>query len=126
MKILITTDLYTTATNGVVTSVRNLMEGLIQKGHEVRVLTVSEKLKSHQEGNVYFIKSLPLGAIYPDVRMPINYHHHRYIRELIDWKPDLIHSQCEFFSYQFAIYISRKTGAPIVHTYHTLYEQYVT
>lgn len=126
MKILITTDLYTTATNGVVTSVRNLMEGLIQKGHEVRVLTVSEKLKSHQDGNVYFIKSLPLGAIYPDVRMPINYHHHRYIRELIDWKPDLIHSQCEFFSYQFAIYISRKTGAPIVHTYHTLYEQYVT
>ena len=126
MKILITTDLYTTATNGVVTSVRNLMEGLIKKGHEVRVLTVSEKLKSHQDGNVYFIKSLPLGAIYPDVRMPINYHHHRYIRELIDWKPDLIHSQCEFFSYQFAIYISRKTGAPIVHTYHTLYEQYVT
>lgn len=126
MKILITTDLYTTATNGVVTSVRNLMDGLAKKGHEIRVLTVSENLKSHHEENVYYIKSLPLGAIYPDVRMPISYHHHRYIRELIDWKPDLIHSQCEFFSYQFAIYISRKTGAPIVHTYHTLYEQYVT
>ena len=38
----------------------------------------------------------------------------------------MIHSQCEFFSYQFASYISRKTDAPIVHTYHTLYEQYVT
>ena len=126
MKILITTDLYTTTTNGVVTSVRNLMDGLAKKGHEVRVLTVSEKLKSHHEENVYYIKSLPLGAIYPDVRMPLSYHHHRYIRELIDWKPDLIHSQCEFFSYQFAVYISRKTGAPIVHTYHTLYEQYVT
>jgi len=45
---------------------------------------------------------------------------------LIDWKPDVIHSQCEFFSYQFASYISRRAGAPIVHTYHTLYEQYVT
>lgn len=126
MKVLITTDLYTTATNGVVTSVRNLMEELTKKGHEVRVLTVSEKLKSHQEGNIYYIKSLPLGAIYPDVRMPLSNHHHRFIRELIEWKPDLIHSQCEFFSYQFAEYISRKTGAPIVHTYHTLYEQYVT
>lgn len=126
MKILITTDLYTTATNGVVTSVRNLMEELTKKGHEIRVLTVSEKLKSHQDGNIYYIKSLPLGGIYPDVRMPISNHHHRFIRELIDWAPDLIHSQCEFFSYQFAVYISRKTGAPIVHTYHTLYEQYVT
>lgn len=126
MKILITTDLYTTATNGVVTSVRNLMDELTKKGHDIRVLTVSEKLKSHQDENVYYIKSLPLGAIYPDVRMPLSHHHHRFIRELIDWKPDLIHSQCEFFSYQFAEYISRKTGAPIVHTYHTLYEQYVT
>ena len=126
MKILITTDLYTTNTNGVVTSVRNLMEELEKKGHEVRVLTVSDKLKSHQDDNIYFIKSLPLGIVYPDVRMPISYHHHRFIQELIGWKPDVIHSQCEFFSYQFASYISRKTGAPIVHTYHTLYEQYVT
>lgn len=126
MKILITTDLYTTNTNGVVTSVRNLVEELTKKGHEIRVLTVSEKLKSHQEDNIYYVKSLPLGAIYPDVRMPVSHYHHRFIRELIDWKPDLIHSQCEFFSYQYAGYISRKTGAPIVHTYHTLYEQYVT
>lgn len=125
MKVLITTDLYATNTNGVVTSVRNLMEELEKKGHEVRVLTVSERLRSRKEGNIYYIKSVPLGAVYPDVRMPISYRH-RYLRELIGWKPDVIHSQCEFFSYQFAGYISRKTGAPIVHTYHTLYEQYVT
>lgn len=57
--------------------------------------------------------------------MPISYRH-RFITELIEWKPDVIHSQCEFFSYQFASHISKKTGAPIVHTYHALYEQYVT
>lgn len=125
MKVLITTDLYATSTNGVVTSVRNLMDELTKKGHEIRVLTVSEKLKSHKEENIYYIKSVPLGVVYPDVRMPISYRH-RYLRELIAWKPDVIHSQCEYFSYQFAGYISRKTGAPIVHTYHTLYEQYVT
>ena len=125
MKVLITTDLYATNTNGVVTSVRNLMEELEKKGHEVRVLTVSEKLRSHKENNIYYIKSVSLGVIYPDVRMPISYRH-RYLRELISWKPDVIHSQCEYFSYQFAGYISKKTAAPIVHTYHTLYEQYVT
>ena len=125
MKILITTDLYTTATNGVVTSVNNLMDELEKKGHEVRVLTVSERLRSHKDGNIYFIKSVPLDVVYPDVRMPVSYRH-RYLRELVEWHPDVIHSQCEYFSYQFAKYISRKTHAPIVHTYHTLYEQYVT
>ena len=125
MKVLITTDLYATSTNGVVTSVRNLMEELKKKGHEVRVLTVSEKLKSHKEENIYYIKSVPFGVVYPDVRIPISYRH-RYLWELIAWKPDVIHSQCECFSYQFAGYISKKTAAPIVHTYHTLYEQYVT
>lgn len=50
MKVLITTDLYTTKTNGVVTSVRNLMEELEKHGHQVRVLTVSEKLRSHRDG----------------------------------------------------------------------------
>lgn len=49
MKVLITTDLYAVITNGVVTSVRNLMEELVKKGHEIRVLTVSEKLRSHKE-----------------------------------------------------------------------------
>ena len=125
MKVLITTDMYTANVNGVVTSVRNLMEELEKKGHQVRVLTVSERLKSHKEDNVYYIKSVSLEKVYPNVRMPISYRH-RFIRELIEWKPDVIHSQCEFFSYQFASYISKKTGAPIVHTYHALYEQYVT
>ena len=126
MKVLITTDLYTTGTNGVVTSVRNLMEELTGKGHEVRVLTFSEKLRSRKEGQVYYMKSVPLDIVYPDIRMPVSYYRHRYIKELVAWKPDVIHSQCECFSYQYAGYISRKTGAPIVHTYHTLYEQYVT
>jgi 1,2-diacylglycerol 3-alpha-glucosyltransferase len=55
--------------------------------------------------------------------MPLSYRS-RLIQELIDWKPDVIHSQCEFFSFQFAKRIAKLTGAPIVHTYHTLYEQY--
>ncbi len=123
MKILITTDLFTTETNGVVTSVRNLESELRARGHEVRVLTLSENRHSRKEGNVYFVRSIPF-AVYPNVRMPTSYRH-RLIREIARWKPDVIHSQCEFFSLRFAKYISRVTGAPIVHTYHTMYEQYV-
>ena len=125
LKILITTDLYTVSTNGVVTSVQNLFDELTEKGHDVRILTISADLHSHKEGAVYYIRSVPLGAVYPDLRMPTSYRH-KLIQEIIDWKPDIVHSQCEFFSYQFAARISRITGAPLVHTYHTLYEQYLT
>ncbi len=123
MKILITTDLYSVSTNGVVTSVKNLFEELCSKGHDVRILTLSESVHSHRDGDVYYIRSMPFG-IYPNVRMPLSYRH-RLIKELIEWKPEVIHSQCEFFSFQYARRISKLTGAPIVHTYHTLYEQYV-
>ena len=124
MKILITTDLYTVTTNGVVTSVKNLYDELTKSGHEVRILTLSGNQHSHKDGAVYYIRSVSLGAVYPDVRMPTSYRH-KLIRELIAWKPDIIHSQCEFFTFQYAARIARRTGAPIVHTYHTLYEQYV-
>ena len=125
MKILITTDLYTTNTNGVVTSVQNLFDELTARGHDVKILTISDSFHSHREGPVTYIRSVSLERVYPNVRMPMSYRH-ELIRDIIDWKPDVVHSQCEFFSFQFASRISRITGAPIVHTYHTLYEQYVT
>ena len=52
-KILITTDLYTTNTNGVVTSVQNLFNELTAMGHDVRILTISDSLHSHKEGAVH-------------------------------------------------------------------------
>ena len=125
LKILITTDLYTTNTNGVVTSVQNLFDELTARGHDVKILTISDTLHSHREGPITYIRSVSLEKVYPNVRMPVSYRH-ELIRDIIDWKPDVVHSQCEFFSYQFARRISKITGAPIVHTYHTLYEQYVT
>ena len=124
MKILITTDLFTTATNGVVTSVRNLRDELKNRGHDVRILTLSENLDSYKDGDVYYIKSISIEFVYPDVRMPLSYHND-LVDELIEWKPDVIHSQCEFFSFQYAQRIAKITGAPLLHTYHTLYEQYV-
>jgi len=124
MKILITTDLYTTATNGVVTSVKNLYGELKDKGHDVRILTISESAHSYREGDVYYIRSMPF-AVYPNVRMPLSYRH-PLIKELVEWCPDVIHSQCEFFTLEFAKYLAKKTKAPLIHTYHTLYEQYAS
>lgn len=127
MKVLITTDLYTTATNGVVTSVRNLSRELEEAGNEVKILTLSDTVHSHRERNIYYIHSMPL-KVYPDVRMPLprSSHSQKLLKEIIQWKPDIIHSQCEFFSFHYARRIAKRTGAPLVHTYHTQYEQYVS
>lgn len=124
MKILITTDLYKPSINGVVTSVLNLSEELIKMGHDVKILTLSRTIHSHKNDNVYYIKSVPVN-VYPDIRATVLLYD-KLISELISWKPDVIHSQCEFFTYTYGKYISRKTKAPIVHTYHTMYEDYIS
>lgn len=122
MKILITTDLYTPTVNGVVASVLNLKKELQSRGHEVKILTTSDRVCSYREGDVYSIMSVPF-PVYQDVRMPIS-RGQFLVEELIEWKPDVVHSQCEFFSFEFAKKIARETGAVLIHTYHTLYEQY--
>ena len=123
MKVLITTDTYSNAINGVVTSITALVNELEKRGHEVKILTLSEHTHSYNDGNVYCVRSMPVG-VYPKARMTFAYNH-RFVDELIEWKPDIIHSQCELFSMPYANKISKLTDAPIVHTYHTIYEEYV-
>lgn len=123
MKILITTDLYSPTINGVVTSVLNLKEELEKMGNEVRVLTLSNKSYSYYKNGVYYIKSFPL-KIYPGVRATVSFRD-PVIKSAINFKPDLIHTQCEFSTLVIAKIIARKIHCPIVHTYHTMYEYYV-
>ncbi len=123
MRILITTDWYKPVINGVVTSVVNLEQHLREQGHEVRVLTLSQSVHSWKDGEVYYIKSISVNKIYPNARMVYS-NISRYLSEIMDWKPEIIHSQCEFSSYMFAKRIAAKLDIPIVHTYHTVYEDY--
>lgn len=123
MKILITTDWYLPAINGVVTSVVNLTKGLTEEGHEVRILTLSGSLNSYKKEQAIYIGSVGVGKVYPDARMRTAFAH-RYIEELIDWHPDIIHSQCEFSTFHLARKIAKACHVPIIHTYHTVYEDY--
>lgn len=122
MKVLLTSDLNPESINGVAVSVNNLKKELEKNGLEVRLLTLSDTTKSRIKDNVYYISSMPF-EVYPDIRASINFRH-KYIEEMIRWKPDIIHSQCEFFTYTFVQRIAKKCHCPIVHTYHTQYEHY--
>lgn len=122
MKILITTDWNLTDINGVAISVSNLFNELIEMGHDVRILTLSKSIHSHKEDHIYYIKSIPFN-VYPNVRISVLLFDELF-DEIVDWKPDVIHSQCEFFTYTYAKIIAKRSNAPIVHTYHTMYEDY--
>ncbi|WP_037286539.1 glycosyltransferase family 4 protein [Saccharibacillus sacchari] len=121
MKILITTECYRPIINGVVTSVVNLQSELEKNGHEVRILTLSPDARSFEQDGVTYIGSV--AALYPGVRTALRVHR-RELRSLLDWKPDVVHSQCEFSTFRMARYIAGKLNIPIVHTYHTVYEDY--
>lgn len=58
MKILITIDVFTPMVNGVVTSVINLHTQLIERRHDVRILTLLEENLGRQVENVYLNKLL--------------------------------------------------------------------
>lgn len=123
MKVLITTDWYTTAVNGVAASVKNLAKGLGELGAEVRILTLSPSIHSYVKDNVTFISSLDVGRIYPNARVSA-LTRTRLLWDLAEWGPDIIHSQCEFSTFPPAVFISHRADCPIVHTYHTVYEDY--
>lgn len=123
MKILITTDWYAPAINGVVTSVLNLQRELTAQGHDVKVLTLSRTSRSYRLGNVTYIGAVSAGKIYPGARFRTAPARH-LLMSLKNWHPDIIHSQCEFSTFLMARKLSNATGAPLIHTYHTVYENY--
>lgn len=123
MKILLTTDCYSPVINGVVTSVLNLRKELLHRGHDVKVLTLSQTPRSFTREGVTYIGSVGAGRVYPDARVKRALTR-SYVQEIIKWKPDIIHSHCEFSTFFLAKRIARKLEIPIIHTYHTVYEDY--
>ncbi|WP_297871300.1 glycosyltransferase family 4 protein [uncultured Oscillibacter sp.] len=123
MKILMTSDWYSPAVNGVVTSVKNLKKELERRGHEVRVLTLSQTRRSWEQDGVTYLGSVAAGLIYPGARLRTALAG-KWVRELVAWGPDVVHSQCEFSTFFLARRIAQELGIPLVHTYHTVYEDY--
>ncbi len=121
MKILIASDSYKQI-NGVSNSVSLLVHGLREKGHEVKVLSLSENRKSYREGDDYYIASVD-ALIYPDMRLSMAVWDD-LIEELVDWKPDIAHIQTEFSAKWLAMKVVKKCEIPYVMTSHTNYEEY--
>lgn len=124
MKVLIASDFFAPTINGVVTSILNLQEELEKHGHEVKILTLRQKESYGYEDCVYAIPSFSAGKFYPGARIMRSLASAE-LRELKEWKPDVIHTNNEFSTFLLSQLMATKLKVPIVHTYHTVYEDYI-
>ena len=125
MRIGIFTETYTPYISGLVTSEVMLKHALEKQGHEVYVVTAnieSFKYEYDEKERVLKIPGLPTG-IY-DSRLTSIYPV-RAVKKIKSWKLDVIHSQTEFAVGTFARIIAKQYNIPLVHTYHTMYEDYI-
>ena len=125
MRIGIFTESYTPLVNGVTTSILMLQRALEKEGHEVFIVTVgTEKLKYSLENdgkilrlpsiNIPHLYDYKLTSVYPIKALNI-------IRKM---KLDVIHTNVEFTIGMFARVVSTQLGIPLVHTYHTMWNDY--
>jgi 1,2-diacylglycerol 3-alpha-glucosyltransferase len=125
MRIGIFTDTYPPYINGVSTSIAMLEKALEKKGHQVFIVTVNTEsigYKYENENKIIRIPGIPIG-IY-DYRLTGIYPL-RAIEKIKRWNLDVIHSHTEFGVGTFARIIAKQFDIPLVHTYHTMYEDYI-
>lgn len=124
MRIGLFTDTYPPFINGVSTSVAMLKRALEQQGHTVYVVTVSSNALKHEydeKERILKVAGIPIG-IY-DYRLSSIYPV-TLINKMKKWNLDVIHSHTEFGVGILARLFAKQFNIPLVHTYHTLYEDY--
>lgn len=123
MRILLATDLFQPAINGVVTSTVSLKRSLEEMGHDVRVLTLAKDGYINHTEKIYAVSSLNVNKVYPGARLKL-FSDRSILSQIFKWHPDIIHTQSEFSTFRMAKQIAHYLNIPIVHTYHTIYEDY--
>lgn len=129
MKIGLFTDQYYPSISGVVTSIKMLYEGLEAMGHECYIFTsydekLDENNKESETKNVINFKARP----YPFKNLKdyrYTFTHKRFMKIVKSYDLDIIHVHTEYNISKIAIKASKKYNVPIVHTLHTLFNDYL-
>ncbi len=122
MRVGFFTDTYTPQINGVVTSICLFKAALEARGHEVYVFAPTPEHEDDGDLTVRF-RSLPF-AFQPEMRLasPLSIEALRLVDEV---ELDIVHSHDPFSIGLFGLNVARRHKIPYVHTYHTLYPDYV-
>ena len=124
MRVGLFTDTYFPQVSGVATSIRTLKNELEKLGHTVFIFTTTDKdVNRYEDWQIIRIPSVPFFA-FKDRR--VAYRGFSKALEIArQYELDIIHTQTEFSLGLLGIWIARELNIPVVHTYHTQYEDYV-
>ena len=124
MRIGLFTDTYFPQVSGVATSIRTLKTELEKLGHKVFIVTTTDKdVNRYEDWQIIRIPSVPFFA-FKDRR--VAYRGFSNALEIArQYQLDIIHTQTEFSLGLLGIWIAKELRIPVVHTYHTQYEDYV-
>ncbi|MBE6008055.1 MAG: glycosyltransferase family 4 protein [Lachnospiraceae bacterium] len=125
MNIGLFTDTFMPQINGVGTSVTTLAKALRAKGHNVYIFAPWAPDTKQDEDEKFvirmpsmpfiFLKGFRVGLCYPPTA----------IRKIHKLKLDIVHTQTEFSVGIFGRILAKAYNIPVIHTYHTMYEDYV-
>lgn len=122
MNIGLFTDTYYPELNGVANSVFLLKKELEKKGHNVYVITTKTPGAPSNEKGVFRVPSKAWTPA-PERRIGLFYHP-GIARQIRRMKLDIIHTNTEFMVGMFGRIMAHELFIPVVHTYHTIYEDY--
>ncbi|HWT73815.1 MAG TPA: glycosyltransferase family 4 protein [Mobilitalea sp.] len=122
MNIGLFTETYYPEINGVATSVYTLKNELEKREHNVYVFTTTTPGAPEHEYNVFRVPSIPF--IFITERRVGLFYQPKLAHIIKKLNLDIIHTNTEFSLGIFGRIMARELKIPIVHTYHTIYEDY--
>jgi 1,2-diacylglycerol 3-alpha-glucosyltransferase len=119
------TDTYFPQVSGVATSIKTLRDQLEKQGHQVYIFTTTDpKVDTNvYERNIFRFTSIPFVS-FTDRRIAVS----GFIRAAQIAKElnlDVIHTQTEFSLGWMGKFVAKSLKIPLIHTYHTMYEDYL-
>lgn len=124
MRVGLFTDTYLPQISGVATSIKTLKEELEKQGHEVYIFTTTDKhVKRYEDPTIIRLPSVPFIS-FTDRRIVYRGLFESY-KIAKTYKLDIIHTQTEFSLGILGKMVGKALRIPVIHTYHTQYEDYV-
>lgn len=123
MRIGFFTDTYFPQVSGVATSIRTLKEQLEKQGHEVYIFTTTDPDADELEKDIVRMPSVPFIS-FKDRRIVVRglWFAYQIAKEL---ELEIIHTHTEFGAGFLGKMVANRLRIPVIHTYHTMYEDYL-
>ncbi|MFE4759949.1 glycosyltransferase family 4 protein [Bacillus mycoides] len=123
MRVAIFTDTFTPQVNGVAKTLERLTKYFQRENIAYSVFAPQHTAEDNFVANVNKMRSIPLTILYPECRFA--FPTPRIKRELLAFKPDIIHIATPFNMGICGLYYAKKLNIPVVGSYHTDFDAYL-